>query len=191
MLDAKGGVVRTLHATARRGINRVVWDLRHEPFETGMQGESGRRGRALDGPFVEPGEYVVRLEAAGETVEQKVQVEDDPRIDVAPAVRHAWVGTLMTLGALYQSADALLARARTAAGAIIKSGTASGARQAEAEATLDAAVELRSRVAVLYAALEGHVGPPTADQRTQLEYYPKALSDIDARVKRLEIPSPR
>ncbi len=188
VLDAKGRVVRRLDATAGRGINRVVWDLRHAPFETGMQGESGRRGRALDGPFVEPGEYAVRLEAAGQLLEQKVRLEDDPRIDVTPAVRHAWVETLMTLGALYQSADALLARARTAAGAIIKSGTVAATRQAEAEATLDAAVELRSRVAVLYEALAGHVGPPTADQQAQLEYYPNALSDIDARVKRLEIP---
>jgi len=181
IVDGGGRTVRTLAATSNRGVNRIVWDLRRPPFDTGLE-----PGRALHGPFVEPGDYVVRLEAAGQVLEQTVRVEDDPRIDVAPDVRRAWIASLMSVGALNQSVEAVVVRARKAVAAVAKSGVVSAEGKEEAQATLTAAEELRSRVAELYGALEGHVGPPTADQRQQLEYYPKVLSDIDARVKRLE-----
>jgi hypothetical protein len=185
VLDASGTLVRTLEATAERGVNRVVWDLRHEPFTTGMQGQSGQRGRALEGPFVAPGEYVVRLAAGGTTLEQRVRVDDDPRLTAAPSVRQSWMATLMRLGALYQSADGLLEKMREAAGAIIKSDTATDARRAEAEAALDAAMELRTRVAGLYGEISDHLGPVTTDQQSQLEYYPKVLQELETRLNGL------
>jgi len=183
--DAGGTLVRTLDATATRGVNRVVWDLRHEPFEAGMEGLSGRRGRRLEGPFVMPGEYSVRLVAGGRTLDQRVAVSEDPRLVVAPSVRRSWTATLTTLGELYQAADALLENARTAAGGVIKSGTASDPQKAEAEAALDAVAELRSRVAGLYGEVSDHAGALTADQQSQLEYYPKVLAQLEGIVSRL------
>jgi hypothetical protein len=82
----------------------------------------------------------------------------------------------------------VVVRARKAAGAVVESGVVSAEGKDDARETLAAALELRSRLAELYHAIEGHVGPPTADQRQQLEYYPKVLTDIDARVKRMETP---
>ena len=48
-----------------------------------------RRG-GVPGPLVAPGTYIVRLVAGGRTLEQKVEVREDPRIDVTPAERKQW-----------------------------------------------------------------------------------------------------
>lgn len=183
--DASGRLVRQLPATARRGMNRVVWDLRHEPFPTGPEGLSGRPGPSLDGPFVVPGDYVVRLAVGGRTIERSVRVEDDPRLVVAPEVRRSWTAALLALGRLYQESDALLAKTRGAAEPIVKSGTAPANRRAEAEELLDAAVELRTRIATLYREIAGVTGPLTADQQSQMQYYPEVLRLIGDRVAAL------
>lgn len=183
--DASGNQIRKLDAPAMRGINRVVWDLRHEPFATGLQGQSGRPGPRLDGPFVVPGEYLVRLSTGGRTMEQRVRVEEDPRIVVSPAVRRAWTETLLSLGRLYQDSDALLAKVRTAAERVIKSGTAPPAVRSEAEEVLAASAELRNRISTLYREISGSTGLITADQRSQLEYYPTVLKDLEQRLAKL------
>jgi len=183
--DASGEQIRKLEAPAKRGINRVIWDLRHEPFTSGMQGQSGRRGTALDGPFVVPGEYIVRLAAGGRSLEQRVKVEEDPRIAIGPSERRAWTEVLLSLGRLYRDADAMLAKARAAVEPIVKSGTAPADLQAEAEDALSTATELRSRVSTLYREIGAFTGPITADQRSQIEYYPTVLRDLEARVAKL------
>jgi len=183
--DREGRPVRRLAATARRGINRIVWDLRHEPFTAGPEGLSGRPGPALDGPFVVPGEYVVRLAFGGRTLERRVRVDEDPRLVVAPDVRRSWTATLLGLGRLYQESDALLARAREVAGGVIKSATVPPARRAEAEEVLDAAVELRSRIATLYREISGATGPLTSDQQSQVEYYPTVRRLLEERLAAL------
>ncbi len=181
--DAAGRLVRRLPASFADGINRVVWDLRREPFAAGMQGQSGQRGRALDGPFVAPGDYTVRLVSGGTTVEQRVRVDDDPRVTVAPSVRASWTATLMELGRLYVSADGLLGRMREAAGAVIKSPSAGTSAKAHAEESLDAAAELRTRIASLYGDIQEHPGPITADQQSRLAYYPAVLAELETRLK--------
>jgi photosystem II stability/assembly factor-like uncharacterized protein len=183
--DASGMEIRRLDAPARRGINRVVWDLRHEPFMIAMQGQSGRRGTTLDGPFVVPGEYTVRLAVGGRTLEQRVRVSEDPRVVVEPAVRQQWTLTLLSLGRLYQDADALVARARAAAERIVKGGAATPDAQAEAQDTLDAAIELRNRASGLYREISGVTGPVTADQASEIEYYPKVYAELQARVAKI------
>jgi photosystem II stability/assembly factor-like uncharacterized protein len=57
--DAKGAVIRTLEGTSSKGVNRVVWDLRHEPpvdsagnlpaAVAGGRGGRGGRGGAAGG----------------------------------------------------------------------------------------------------------------------------------------------
>ena len=115
-----------------------------------------------------------------------MRVDDDPRLSAAPPVRQSWMATLMRLGRLYQSADGLLERMREAAGAVIKSDTATDARKAEAEAALEAAVELRTRIAGLYGVISDHIGPATADQQSQMEYYPKVLAELESALSALE-----
>jgi hypothetical protein len=58
--DGEGKTVATLPGGNRPGLNRVVWDLR----------------RAGGGPaLVPPGEYVARLEVAGQKLTRPVRVE--------------------------------------------------------------------------------------------------------------------
>jgi photosystem II stability/assembly factor-like uncharacterized protein len=183
--DAGGNQVRRIDAPAARGINRVIWDLRHKPFATAMQGQSGRPGPRLDGPFVVPGEYVVRLATGGRSLEQRLRVEDDPRLTVAPADRRAWTDALLSLGRLYQESDTLLERARTAAEPVVKSGTAPASLKAEAEDALSTAAELRNRVSTLSREIAAFTGPITADQRSRIEYYPTVLKELEQRVAKL------
>ena len=49
------------------GMNRFVWDMRHEPSREAPGDESERliAGPGLDGPLVAPGTYSVRLDVDG------------------------------------------------------------------------------------------------------------------------------
>ncbi len=92
ILDKAGRVVRTLqNPPAEAGINRAVWDLRWDrptrpsEDEQRMFEQFGAEGFAFfgigrGGPMVEPGEYTVRLTAAGATLTKPLVVEDDPRL---------------------------------------------------------------------------------------------------------------
>ncbi|MCC7240736.1 MAG: hypothetical protein IT180_02330, partial [Acidobacteria bacterium] len=83
--DASGGLVQTLTPTRARGVNRVVWNLRQADLPVrggGFDDDDDRpRGANLPGPYVTPGVYTVRLAASGRTLEQRVEVSDDPRLD--------------------------------------------------------------------------------------------------------------
>jgi photosystem II stability/assembly factor-like uncharacterized protein len=95
ILDAKGGVVRTLAGTGRAGFNRVHWDLRGEPSnEIRMRtsptlpaphvrlGPEGWRPPAGGGASITilqpPGTYTVKLSAGGRELTQPVVVRKDP-----------------------------------------------------------------------------------------------------------------
>ena len=88
--DAAGNVVRTLRGPARRGLNRLMWDLRIEPpYED--EGEEPR------GPAVLPGEYSVDLtlpqsgdgdhEGQGPIPTEMLTVEGDPLVPVSAGER--------------------------------------------------------------------------------------------------------
>jgi photosystem II stability/assembly factor-like uncharacterized protein len=80
--DESGKTIRTFYGTARHGINRVIWDMRHadavplnfrpEPEEN----EFFQRG----GPPVSPGTYKVTISLNNNSQTQTVQVGPDPRI---------------------------------------------------------------------------------------------------------------
>jgi photosystem II stability/assembly factor-like uncharacterized protein len=116
--DAKGAMVRVLSAaelegSSHAGINRVHWNLRHQPL-TPPRGPSApppaqisagsRQVRAhmfqeierdpanpYAGPAVLPGEYRVALSVNGrEVAARSVNVLPDPLIAISDADRHAW-----------------------------------------------------------------------------------------------------
>ena len=64
----------------RPGLNRFVWDLRHEGAMRVRGNKTG--GEANKGPFVLPGNYTVRLHLGGEVQEATLEVRADPRVDV-------------------------------------------------------------------------------------------------------------
>ncbi len=99
IVDAGGNVVRELEGTAKTGINRVWWDLRHEAPKTAKLrtpppehdwvpiGEEGwRRLRTWDldlfpgyrGVLALPGDYTIRVELGEESLETKLTVLKDP-----------------------------------------------------------------------------------------------------------------
>jgi len=103
VLDADDKLVRDLRTTPRAGLNRVSWDLRHEPprlialrttppenphiwEEPRFRGQDTRPVThwglepAQVGPIVVPGKYTVKLTAEGESYTQSIEILKDPRI---------------------------------------------------------------------------------------------------------------
>ena len=92
IVDAAGEVVRTLAGTNNPGVNRIHWDLRDEPngairlLTSPMYAEHiavGDEGREAPGSrqisiLLPPGRYTVRLNAAGQSMEQPLAVIKDP-----------------------------------------------------------------------------------------------------------------
>ncbi len=64
--------------SAHSGLNRFVWNLRYPPAVDEVDQDSGTR---VDGPFVAPGNYLMRLRvgAGAEKYEQPLVVKLDPR----------------------------------------------------------------------------------------------------------------
>ena len=79
----------------RAGVNRFVWDLRHEGA-TKVRGNK-TAGDAAKGSFVLPGTYTVRL-TIGETVQsQSFAVVNDPRVKTTPEELAAQSKVLQTI----------------------------------------------------------------------------------------------
>lgn len=95
--DATGRTVRTLTATAKPGINRVVWDTRADapipPQQLAAMAGAGAGGfgalGAAMGPRVEPGEYTVTVGVGSKEASTTVTVREDPRVTMTPADRAA------------------------------------------------------------------------------------------------------
>jgi hypothetical protein len=96
--DKAGKPVRTLRARGEAGVNRIVWNLRHDlpgapaagasgggPGALASAPPAGGRGGAPQGPAVVPGEYTVRVEAAGQTLSDTVRVTLDPGVQAMAA----------------------------------------------------------------------------------------------------------
>jgi hypothetical protein len=73
IIDSNGSSLRELKGTSKRGLNRLVWDLRTASFE----GAPHRRGQ-----LVTPGIYTVRLMVGEQPLEKSVEVKVDPRANV-------------------------------------------------------------------------------------------------------------
>jgi hypothetical protein len=91
--DKAGKTVRTLRARGEAGVNRIVWNLRHDlpgapaggPGPLAPAPPAGGRGGAPQGPAVAPGEYTVKVEAAGRTMSETVRVTLDPGVQATAA----------------------------------------------------------------------------------------------------------
>ncbi len=110
--DSTGVVVRTLEASAERGLVRAVWDLRRDGFHAG-----GQRG-AMDGPEVPPGTYTVRVHAGDATASTPVAVVFDPRVRSSVADRRANYDALVALGGALEQATKALGTIRDARGSV-------------------------------------------------------------------------
>jgi photosystem II stability/assembly factor-like uncharacterized protein len=90
--DAQGQAIRTLNGPRAAGLNRVYWDLRHEPskqvrlrtsplhapeIEVGPDGFRPGGGARLS-LLALPGTYTIRLNAGGKAITGKLEVRKDP-----------------------------------------------------------------------------------------------------------------
>ncbi len=88
ILDTEGGEVRRFTGLpAEAGMNRFVWNLRHEgPREApGNDDERLVAGPTPEGPTAVPGSYTVRLETAGRTLTRSLSIVKDPRSEASDA----------------------------------------------------------------------------------------------------------
>src|SRR3954451_2340686 len=108
VVDAEGKIVRELRSTPHAGLNRLTWDLRHEPprliamrttppenphiwEEPRFRGQDTRQvphwglEPAQVGPIVVPGKYTVKLTVAGQSFSQPIEILKDPKIATSVA----------------------------------------------------------------------------------------------------------
>ena len=99
--DSAGKVVRELDGPAAAGVNRTSWDLRYtapsEPTPEQLEAIAAGYGFGPRGPFIEPGEYTIKIKAGEKEATQKFTVEEDPRLQLTAedrAARHAAIEQL-------------------------------------------------------------------------------------------------
>jgi hypothetical protein len=116
-----------------------------------------------------PGEYTVRLSVGDRTYEQKLQVLEDPRIQISAGDRKLWTEALVAIAETYRGAATLVDEAAR------RGGAGSGDVGAVAR-------ELHSRLAGLYRDVARSTAKPTADQTAQMQFL---KTELDALRKRI------
>jgi hypothetical protein len=105
-ITAKSGQpIREIKGPGRRGVNRINWDLRHEPAMApvsdlrtfGTFGTHPVAYRMGDGPLVVPDDYTVTLNGAGKQLTTSVRVVPDPRVEVRKEDLKAQVDTVLAV----------------------------------------------------------------------------------------------
>jgi photosystem II stability/assembly factor-like uncharacterized protein len=190
--DTGGALVRTLTGAARRGLNRVSWDLRMDPPLAAGERESpagaGGFGGSPTGPAVLPGTYAVSIKAGGRTLTGTVAVEGDPRIAFSDADRGARQSALLDLYDVQKSlaiarkaSRTLAAQTETMKKEVAKPVTVLDAL-ADHLAQIQADLTARANTASgLSRSIEGYSGLPTADQKRQIDWvFEDATSGVAA-----------
>jgi hypothetical protein len=107
-----------LRNARKAGMNRVAWDLRHQPLPPsatqqgggpgggGGGGGGGFGGGGNNGPNVVPGDYRVTLVVEGKDVATKtVRVTPDTAVQMTDAERKTWHDTAIALHDLQKTAN--------------------------------------------------------------------------------------
>ena len=169
--DARGAYVASVGTTRTAGVHRAVWNLRLPALPAtsspGDDDDDAPRGRP-QGRYVAPGRYVARLSAGGVTREQPFIVQEDARMTLTALQRVQWHSATDSIASMYRQT------------AVHATEAAKGA-DAELTKTLR---ELQDRLGALYGNVLRGNGPPTADQRKQMAYFPTVLRDLSARLRR-------
>ena len=115
--DERGQRVRTLRVPGRAGVNRVTWDLRHEPTKEvqlrtkplyvgdfPMPASGWRSGGQRLAILTGPGTYTVKLSAGTRELSQKLVVKKDPNSGGTETELTEQLKTLFELRATIESA---------------------------------------------------------------------------------------
>ena len=175
--NSDGERVAAVGGTGRQGMNRVVWDMRHQLGDGGAaQGGGGAQRR---GPLVVPGSYTARLTGADAGAEaadasaQTFEVREDPRLNVTPGVRSNWTATLLELAELGARAAAGREGIEEALEGVADDDA--GPRATRLRDLAREFGELASRIGRLAGEVEGVVAPMTQDQRSRRDFYVEML----------------
>ncbi|HXY25347.1 MAG TPA: hypothetical protein VEI73_11900 [Candidatus Acidoferrum sp.] len=107
--DKDGKAVREFDGPGSAGVNRSNWDLRSnppaEPTPQQLEAEAAGFGFGPRGPFVDPGEYTIKIKAGDQEATQKVTVEDDNRVTFSAADRAARREAIDKLYAMAKTSD--------------------------------------------------------------------------------------
>jgi hypothetical protein len=187
VLSEEGVEVASMEVEAGRGLNRAVWDLRHarQGVASGTSGFS--RGSA--GPFVIPGEYTVRLSIGRVVAEERVQVDEDPRLSFESEVRVEWTEMLLDVWGmvgqaqrLSQDVASMADRLNAETGSLDLSDALEN-RAYDLERTTG---ELVSRLTRLYGSIQGWIGPLAADQEAQRSFLSQKLAELSEEWAKLQ-----
>jgi photosystem II stability/assembly factor-like uncharacterized protein len=107
--DVNGTLVTSLeHKEAKKGVNRLVWDLGHE-------GAKSLKNKTQEGfsygalrPKVAPGIYTVELDYMGQSVQTEIKVTGDPRINMQLEDYNKKTTALLTLRDLLSETHELI-----------------------------------------------------------------------------------
>jgi len=113
IIDKSGKTVRTIrNAPGAAGVNRSVWDLRHDPPPSPAGAPVAGGGGFGGGGAVAvlPGEYTVTLRADGREVSKPVSVRIDPRVEITAAELQAQYDLAVQLQELSTKATVMVAR---------------------------------------------------------------------------------
>jgi photosystem II stability/assembly factor-like uncharacterized protein len=202
VLDAKGKVLQTLPATKRRGINRVVWDMRVAPERVPRAATTAYN--ATQGPRVLPGAYTVRLTKGADVVETKLTVGLDRRASYSLADRKAQFDAASRIQAMFGEMTGLTDRIDVARAALearksalppndplaLQVRTVDGKLE-EAKKLIVATKEggaitgeerIREHLDILYGAVNGWEGKPARYQLERIDALKKELADAHAKL---------
>ena len=97
ILDSTNQVIRRFDGPAKKGINRVFWDLRLDGLQ--LPSVTGRApGYSPPGPEVLPGRYQVTIKSGTHEATQTVEVLPDPRVTIPMEERKQKFETLVAVG---------------------------------------------------------------------------------------------
>ncbi|MDE2148761.1 MAG: sialidase [Gammaproteobacteria bacterium] len=205
VLDDRGEVIDTLPASARRGLNRVVWSMHLPPPRAPPAVQLAFNG--AQGPRVLPGTYTIRMTDNGKVYETHIEVSADRRDKFTLADRKAQFEAAMRVHALFGRESDLVDRVgRLRAGiaqrlAAAGAGSALGAKLHALDAKADAVrklivatkqggaitgeLRLREYTDALYGALLSYEGRPGDYQLARIDALQHELDDATARFDRL------
>jgi photosystem II stability/assembly factor-like uncharacterized protein len=141
VLDSKGKVIDTLQPSKRRGINRVVWNMRVKPPKVPRAAQVAFS--ASQGPRVVPGTYTLRMKRGKDVLETKVEIKLDRRAKWSVADRKAQFAAVMKAHALFEDMTKLADKIDGARGQV-----------ADRLAKVKEAGDLKTKLAALSAKLE-------------------------------------
>ncbi|HEX3704780.1 MAG TPA: hypothetical protein VHU82_15735, partial [Vicinamibacterales bacterium] len=150
--DKAGKTIRTLrNAPKKAGVNRVTWDLRYDgPHQiAGAAEDEENPYRFAGGPYVIPGDYTIKIHAAGRELTKTVKVAMDPRVPVSTADLQTQLDAALTLRDMMSKANLAIEHANSlieqlsALSNRLKKQPGSAALQKEVAAALDTVTKLR------------------------------------------------